>query len=130
MYSTLKLIHIGAAILTISGFCLRGYWMFCRSPKLQLKVVKILPHIIDTVFLASGVALIVTLNLPVLKQSWLLAKFVALFAYIVLGAMALGRGRTLRTRTIAFILALVTFFYIAGVALNQSMLSWVAVLAR
>ena len=127
MYATLKLIHIGTAILTISGFVLRGCWMFSSSPKLQLKIVKILPHIVDTIFLASGIALIATLNLPVLSQPWLLTKFVALFAYIVLGEIALGRGKTMNSRTAAFFLALATFAYIYGVAISKSTASWIAV---
>ena len=128
MYAMLKLIHIGAAILTISGFVLRGYWMFSGSPRLQLKLVKIAPHIIDTVFLLSGIALIVILHLPVLSQNWLLMKIVALVAYIVLGAIALGGDRTSRTRIIAFALALATFAYIVGVALTKSTASWFALL--
>ena len=127
MYETLKLVHVGTAILTISGFVLRGYWMFSSSPNLRLKVVKVLPHIIDTVFLVSGITLIVILNLPVMSQPWLLMKFVALIAYIVLGAIALGRGKTMRSRTIAFVLALATFAYIAGVALSKSTASWLAI---
>jgi uncharacterized membrane protein SirB2 len=126
MYETLKLVHVGTAVLTISGFVLRGYWMFSGSPNLQLKVVKVLPHIVDTVFLVSGIALIFILNLPVMSQPWLLMKFVALIAYIALGAIALGRGKTIRSRTIAFVLALATFAYIAGVALSKSTASWFA----
>jgi uncharacterized membrane protein SirB2 len=129
LYETLKLIHVGTAILTISGFILRSYWMFTDSSKLQLRAVRILPHIVDTVFLLSGIALIVTLNLPVLSQNWLLVKFVALVAYIVFGAIALGRGKTMRSRTTAFVLALATFAYIAGVALSKSTASWFAILA-
>jgi uncharacterized membrane protein SirB2 len=126
MYESLKLIHVGTAILTILGFMLRGYWMFSGSPKLQLKVVKILPHIVDTVFLLSGIGLIITLNLQVLSQNWLLMKIVALVLYIVLGTFALGRGKTMRARAVAFVLALATFAYIAGVALAKSIASWIA----
>jgi len=128
MYETLKLVHVGSAILTISGFILRSYWMFTGSSKLQLNAVRILPHIVDTVFLLSGIALIVTLNLPVLSQNWLLMKFVALVAYIVLGAIALGRGKTMQSRTTSFVLALATFAYIAGVALSKSTASWFVIL--
>jgi uncharacterized membrane protein SirB2 len=126
VYETVKLVHIGTAILTISGFMLRGYWMFSGSPRLQLKVVKILPHIVDTIFLLSGIALIVILSLPVLSQNWLLMKFAALVVYIVLGAIALGRGKTMRSRTLAFVLSLATFAYIVGVALSKSTASWIA----
>lgn len=128
MYATLKLIHVSCALLTISGFVLRGYWMFSGSPHLQLKVVKILPHVVDTIFLASGVALIVSLHLPVLSQPWLLMKFVALIAYIVLGAIALGRGKTMQARTTAFLVALATFAYVYGVAISKSTASWIAII--
>ena len=126
MYSSLKLIHIGAAIVTFSGFCLRGYWMLAGSELLQAKIVRIAPHVVDTVFLLSGIGLIVTLDLPVMSQDWLLMKFAALIVYIVLGMFALRRGRTHGVRLTAFVLALATFAYIVGVALTRSTASWLA----
>jgi uncharacterized membrane protein SirB2 len=128
MYSTLKLIHVSTAILTISGFTLRGFWMLTSSSNLERRVVRIAPHIIDTAFLLSGIALIWTLHLPVLSQPWLLAKFAALIVYIVLGAIALRRGKTMHIRVTAFVLALATFAYIAGVAISKSMGSWLTLL--
>jgi uncharacterized membrane protein SirB2 len=126
MYETVKLAHIGTVVLTILGFILRGYWMLSGSPRLQQKLTKILPHIVDTVLLLSGISLIVILRLPVLSQGWLLMKFVALIAYIVLGAIALGRGKTMRARSTAFVFSLAIFAYIVGVALSKSTASWIA----
>ncbi len=126
MYETVKLIHISTVVLTILGFVLRSYWMFTNSPKLQQRLVKIVPHIVDTVLLISGIALIVILNLPVLSHNWLLMKFAALVVYVVLGAIALGRGKTLRSRSLAFVLSLAIFAYIVGVALSKSTASWIA----
>ena len=128
MYFTLKMVHISAAILTISGFVLRGVWMLTESSNLERRVVRIAPHVIDTVFLLSGIGLIWTLNLPVLSQPWLLIKFAALIAYILLGTIALKRGKTMRIRVAAYVLALLTFAYIAGVAMSKSMGSWLAFL--
>lgn len=130
MYQTLKLVHVSTVILTILGFMLRGYWMMTGSPRLNFRVTRIAPHVVDTVLLASGVTLIVMLNLPVLSQNWLLMKFVALVAYIVLGAIALGRGKTMRSRTTAFLFSLAVFAYIVGVALTRSTISWIAYLQR
>jgi uncharacterized membrane protein SirB2 len=128
MYETVKLIHIGTVVLTILGFMLRGYWTMIGSARLTLRVTKIAPHVVDTVLLASGIALIVILNLPVLSQHWLLMKFAALLAYIVLGAIALGRGKTMRARTTAFVFSLAVFAYIVGVALSKSTASWITYL--
>ena len=112
------------AALSIAGFFLRGYWMLIQSDKLQLKTTRIAPHINDTLFLASGIALVWMMQLNVLTTPWLLAKLAGLIGYVVLGAIAIRRGPTLQIRTIAFVGALSLFAYIAGVALTRSPASW------
>jgi uncharacterized membrane protein SirB2 len=126
MYSTLKAVHITLALLSISGFCLRGFWMFRSSANLERRIVRIAPHFVDTAFLITGIWLIVILQLKVLQQGWLIAKFVALVLYVVLGTVALRHGKTMRIRTAAFVAALMTYLYIAGIALNKSSASWFA----
>jgi uncharacterized membrane protein SirB2 len=126
MYLTVKTIHITAAILSISGFVLRGTWMLRQSPLLEKKIVRVLPHIVDTLFLLSGIWLVWLLRLDVLEQSWLIAKLVALVAYVILGVIALRRGRTLRVRSVALVMAVLTFAYISGVAMSKSVASWLA----
>ncbi len=135
MYSLLKIFHVVFAITTIAGFCLRGYWMITGSALLEQRITRIAPHIIDTLFLVSGISLIVELGLNPMQHSWLLAKFTGLLGYILLGAIALrgGRtlrsGRTLRIRMIAMIAALAVYAYIVGVALSKSPQSWLATIA-
>ena len=126
MYLALKLAHITAAILTISGFALRGFWMLTDSANLDRRIVKIAPHIVDSVFLLSGIGLVWILRLPVMSQPWLMAKLLALVFYVLLGTVALRRGKTKRTRAIALLLAILTFAYIAGVAMNKSVGSWLS----
>ncbi len=125
-YSLIKSLHMLAAIATIAGFVLRGYWMMVQSARLQLPIVRIAPHIIDTVFLLSGIALVSILQLDVLAAPWLLAKFAGLIAYIVVGAIAIKRGSTMQIRVIAFVTALALFAYILGVAMTKSPASWLA----
>ena len=123
-YMLIKSLHMITAIATISGFVLRGYWMMVESERLQLKLIRIAPHIIDTLFLLSGIALVYQLHLNVFSQPWLLAKIIGLIAYIVLGTIAIKRGPTLQIRVIAFVAALATFAYIVGIALTKSPASW------
>ncbi len=125
-YAILKSAHVGTAVLSISGFVLRGAWMLSRSSRLDARLTRVLPHVVDTVFLLSGIGLVWVLRLPVLSQPWLLTKFAALAAYIVLGTVALKRGPTMRIRATAFFFAVATFFYIAGVAYAKSTASWAA----
>jgi uncharacterized membrane protein SirB2 len=124
MYLTLKAIHISLATLSIAGFILRGVWMFRNSPILDRVIVRIAPHVVDTAFLISGIWLIVLLQLRVMQQEWLIAKIVALILYIVFGAIALRRGRTIQVRTAAFVAALTAYLYIMGAALLKSPASW------
>ena len=97
-YLILKAIHVIAAMTTISGFLLRGYWMLTGSEKLKFRATRIVPHVVDTVFLLSGIAMVWMQHLDPFTQPWLIAKFTGLIAYIVLGTIAIKRGRTLQVR--------------------------------
>ena len=130
MYVFLKYAHLAFAVTTISGFVLRGYWMLTQSERLSQRLTRIAPHVVDALFLLTGIAMVYLLSLPVMRTPWLLAKFVALLAYIVLGAIALRRGPTIQVRLIAFVGALSAFAYVVGAALSKSPLSWLAYLAR
>lgn len=129
MYLALKTTHTIFAFLTLSGFLLRGYWLVRQSPLLRHRMTRIAPHVIDTLFLASGIALIVEIDLAVLQNPWLLAKLVSLAAYIGLGMVAMRFGRTPAVRMLAFVGAVATFAYIVGVAYAKSPASWLAFLA-
>ena len=130
MYSVLKLVDVSAAVASIAGFVLRGLWMLRGSALLEQRLVRILPHVVDTILLLSGIALVWLMRLQVTEQPWLMTKLVAVVVYIGLGMVALRRGRTLAIRAVAFSLALATFAYIAGLALSKSLFSWLAVAIR
>jgi len=121
-YLVLKALHVASAAASLSLFVTRGVWMISAPERLQRRWVKIVPHIVDTVLLASALALVWQLGgLAALRaQSWLVAKIVALLAYIALGSIALKRGRTMRTRIVAFIVAVAVFGYIVSVAIAKS----------
>ena len=116
----LKAIHVGSAMLSITGFVLRGMWMLQGSPLLKARVTRILPHVVDTVLLLSAVALALRIEQYPFVHAWLSAKVLALLAYIVLGSIALKYGRSRRTRALSYGLALAVFLYIVGVAVTRS----------
>ena len=126
MYLTLKVIHIVCAVVTISGFILRGYWMMISSDLLGRKMTRIAPHVVDTVFLLSGVAMLYATSLNPFTQGWLVAKFAGLIGYVILGTVALKRGPTRQIRFIAFVGAIALFGYVVGAALARSPASWAA----
>ena len=107
------------AAISISGFFLRGIWMLQDSPWLQHRLVKISPHIIDTLLLVSGISLAVITRQNPLIYHWLLVKLSLLLAYIILGSVALKYGRNKKQRGLAFSGALICFILIVYVARNR-----------
>jgi uncharacterized membrane protein SirB2 len=125
-YLALKWLHIACAILSISGFTLRGILMLGESPLLATRFVRIAPHVVDTLLLASALWLAALIGQYPFVHGWLTAKVLGLIAYIVLGTVALKRGRGKAARAAAFAFALVTAAYIVSVALTRDPLGFLA----
>jgi len=119
-YLFLKHFHMTFAALSGSLFLLRGLWMLADSPALQRRWVRILPHLVDTALLLSALTLAVWSAQYPFVQSWLTVKVCALVLYIVLGSIALKRGRSKPVRAVAYLAALATFAYIVGVAVTKN----------
>ncbi len=126
MYSILKSLHTVLAALTIGGFLLRGYWMLSGSLLFRNRVTRIVPHVVDTLFLTTAVWMVVEVQLAPLSQTWLHAKLAGLLAYIALGMVAFRFGRTSKTRLLAFVGAVISFTYVVGAAVFKSPWSWLA----
>ena len=115
-YVVLKNLHLATIVLTLTLFVLRGAWMMADSSRLQARWVRIVPHVNDTLLLTSGISLAILMQQYPLVHGWLTAKFFALIAYIVLGTLALKRGKTKARRITAWAAALLVFGYMAAVA--------------
>lgn len=120
----LKHIHITCVALSYSLFFLRGVWMLNESPSLQKRWVRVAPHAVDTVLLASAITLAWQLGISPLSTPWLAAKIVALLLYIAIGTIALKRGQTKRLRLFAWIAAQMVFFYMVSVAVTHDPAPW------
>ncbi len=123
-YSLIKSIHLTCVVLTFLSFSLRYYWMLKSDPLLGAKLVRILPHFIDTILLISAIVLSLRLHQYPFVDHWLTAKVIALLVYIYFGTMALKRGKTFRQRALFGILAYLSFFYIVVAALSKSAWAW------
>ena len=115
-YLALRQVHISCAVLTIALFLLRGGLMIAESPWLRSRALLILPHVIDTVLLTTALMLTTIVQQYPFVQGWLTMKVVLLVAYVVLGSIAIKRGRTKRIRVYAFSAALLTIGFLVTVA--------------
>jgi len=116
----IKIVHVSSVVLSFVGFGVRGVWMINDSPLLNKKWVKTFPHIVDTALLVSALALVYVMSVPVFQTGWLLVKITALIVYILLGSVALKRGRSKKGRLLAFLLAILVFLFIVSVAMTKS----------
>ena len=119
-YDALKHLHMTFAVLSGALFLVRGLWMLAESTRLEQRWVKVAPHAIDTLLLASAIGLAVWSSQYPGQSPWLTAKLLALVAYIGLGTVALRRGRTRQVRALAFVAALACYTYILAVAVTRN----------
>ncbi|MET6677995.1 invasion regulator SirB2 [Citrobacter amalonaticus] len=116
-------VHLISIALSISLFVLRYWWRECHSAQALARWTRVVPPVVDTVLLLSGVGLIAKTHiLPFTEQgTWLTEKLFGVIIYIVLGFIALDyrRARSRQTRLIAFPLALVVLYIIIKLATTK-----------
>ena len=119
MYLTLKFAHVALVAASGAGFLARGLLMLRESTLLRARWLRVAPHVIDTGLLATAIALVVVGGYDVLRTPWLATKIGLLLCYIVIGSVALKRGRTRRARALAFVMALLVFAALVATALTK-----------
>ena len=122
-YLPLRSVHMTCAALSILAFAIRYVWMLRESALLQNRVVKIVPHIVDTLLLLSAIGLVAIVGFGP-NAAWLSAKIAGLIVYVVLGTLALKRGRTKGARAVFGLLAIIVFAFIASVARTHNPLGF------
>jgi uncharacterized membrane protein SirB2 len=114
-----KLVHVSCAVLSIAGFIGRSFLKFAAPQHLQQPWLKITPHVIDSVLLASAIVLVIQTRQYPFVAGWVTAKLLVLMMYIGFGLLTLRFART-RTQSLAgFIGACLSFSYIIAVALTK-----------
>jgi uncharacterized membrane protein SirB2 len=115
-YALAKQLHLATVALSWGLFFVRGLWMIGNSPRLGARWVRVAPHVNDTALFAAAIYLATFHGL----QPWIVAKLVALVAYILIGMVALRRGPTKAVRVAAWIVAQLVFLYIVAVAVTKN----------
>ena len=125
-YAALKLVHQGAVTLSIAGFVARGAASLAGAAWVRGRAARTLPHLVDTVLLASAIGLAWMLRLNPLETPWLAAKIAGLLAYIGLGMVALKPTRPRGVRMLAWLAALLCFAQIVATAITKQPLGLLA----
>lgn len=121
-YSILLGLHRLTVAISLALFVLRGVWRMLDSPMNDRPWVKIVPHVNDTLLLLAAIGMLIVAGLNPLQHDWIMAKIIGLILYILLGTLAIKRGKTAVQRNLAFFAALAVFAYIVKVALTKQVM--------
>ncbi len=119
MYMMAKHLHLTAVALSILFFVFRFIWSQFDAQALSKKWVKILPHVIDTILLASAIWLCVILSQYPFANAWLTFKLIGVVLYIVFGLFALKKAKSTVGRWAFFVAALAVLMATAMVAVTK-----------
>ena len=113
----IKSIHIIFIFISFASFFSRFALSIFKPELLQKKIIKIAPHIIDTLLLISGVTLVFQGNWLAGDFGWILSKIILLISYILLAVMAMRLKGS--KRWFAFAAAVACYVYIFIIAISK-----------
>lgn len=125
-YNLIKLVHVSCVLVSITGFVIRGLLMVLESSWLYLKLVRILPHLIDTLLLVSAIILVYLSDWILLHEPWLQLKLILLLVYIFLGMITLKLSVSKSVKVVSWFGAICVFSYMILVAMSKSVVPGMA----
>ncbi|ULQ47785.1 SirB2 family protein [Flagellatimonas centrodinii] len=116
-YAQIKLVHIGAVLISGSLFLVRGGLVMADRQVWALAApMRYSSYAIDTILLTAALMLVSILPSAMFANGWLAMKLALLVPYVLAGTIALRRGRTPKVRWISYTLALASFAMMYSVA--------------
>lgn len=107
------------AALSLALFAWRGVLSLWLVRRPSSRVLRALPHVVDSLLLACGIWLAVMLRLDPLRTPWLGVKLLCVLAYVLLGILAFRLRGPRRLKRALFAAALLMFGFIVSVALTH-----------
>ena len=117
-YVALLIVHRLFAIASPLLFSARA-WRSFKGVEPARGWLRVVPHVNDTLLLASGATLAALIHEYPFTDAWLTAKLLALIAYVVVGHIAVRRARSARGKLAAWLVALALVLYIFAVAVTH-----------
>jgi len=116
-YILLKHLHLTLVVISGLAFSLRGFIRLGLERPLTHPMIKVGPHLIDTLLLISGVGLLLVTQHSI--WSWLGAKLILVLAYIVLGISSF-RLKNRNQAIVIYLLALLCFLSIVALSMQYA----------
>lgn len=114
----LKTLHFAFIFLSIVSFSGRFGLSIINSQILENKLVKVVPHVIDTLLILSGIALVFHGNWLAGEFGWIVSKLILLSGYVLFGFYAMRS--TGMKKWLFFSGAILSFLFIFHVAMSKT----------
>ena len=116
-YPQIKWMHVAMVASSGSLFLLRGLLVQLHRDRIAMAApMRYLSYAIDTALLTAALMLLTILPKAMFANGWLATKLALVVLYVVLGTIALRRGRTAKVRRIAYVAALLAFACVVTIA--------------
>jgi uncharacterized membrane protein SirB2 len=112
----LKVVHLSTVFISFSLFTARAYSVFTNNVWHRNRFFRVMPHVNDTLLFVSALGLAFVLKQYPFVESWLTVKVILLFLYIALGMAFMKVARSNLAKISLFVLSVLCFVYIVGVA--------------
>lgn len=113
----LKTLHLVLIFSSLASFIGRVMLLQFKPEALQSKLSRIAPHVLNTLLIISGVALILTGGWLEGDFGWIISKFILLLAYVAFGVMCMHNVGVKRWAFFAG--ALLCFVFIFVIAITK-----------
>lgn len=119
-FLVIRQLHITTAVVSILLFTGRFILLLRNSPRLDLRWLRVLPHINDTLLLTFAILLCFSISQAPLLTPWLSEKVSAVILYIISGMFALKWAKSRAGQVTWFFVSCLMFAYTANVAVNKN----------
>lgn len=118
-YMIVKHTHLLMIALSVSFFMIRLVGHRLRAGFIQTKTMRVLPHLVDTCLIVSGLTLCVVVHQYPIQSPWLTEKILALLGYIVLAVVSIRSQRSWLFKTVVAVGALSWVVFAATLAVSK-----------
>jgi uncharacterized membrane protein SirB2 len=116
-YAQIKWMHVTMVLCSGGLFLLRGLLVQSgRTSWAMAAPLRYLSYSVDTTLLTAALMLLTILPHAVFANGWLWVKLSLLPVYVVLGSLALKRGRSAKSRRHFYLAALLVYGFMISVA--------------
>ena len=112
----IKYVHITSVAASFALFFVRGFWVMRSYPQPQEPWVRILPHLVDGLLVASAIGVFILSPQKGWPGDWLTVKLALIVLYVGMAQYLFHVARAIVIKALVWLLALLVFLFVTTIA--------------